>query len=152
MFPGSRPSGALPDQVRGGIARGYSRDGPAPSHAARRDDERTRGDEGAVLDAITDEEAEAAARRDPDNPPLTDEAWEAGLRREAERDRYGVARLRRRLRISQVAFAERYRIPLSTLRQWEQGVREPDGAARLLLRVIEAHPDLVAAVAAREAA
>ena len=31
------------------------------------------GDEGAVLDAITDEEAEAAARRDPDNPPLTDE-------------------------------------------------------------------------------
>jgi len=106
------------------------------------------GDEGAVLDAITDEEAEAAARRDPDNPPLADEAWEAGLHREAERDRYGVARLR----ISQVAFAERYRIPLSTLRQWEQGVREPDGAARLLLRVIEAHPDLVAAVAAREAA
>ena len=48
--------------------------------------------------------------------------------------------------------ADRYRIPLSTLRQWEQGVREPDGAARLLLRVIEAHPDLVAAVAAREAA
>src|SRR3954454_10011718 len=115
-------------------------------------------DEGAVLDAITDEEAEAAARRDPDNPPLDDEAWEAGLRaeagrgREAERDRYGVARLRRRLRISQVAFAERYRIPLSTLRQWEQGVREPDGAARLLLRVVEAPPDLVAAVAAREAA
>ncbi len=88
------------------------------------------GDEGAVLDAITDEEAEAAARRDPDNPPLADEAWEAGLHREAERDRYGVARLRRRLRISQVAFAERYRIPLSTLRQWEQSVREPDGAAR----------------------
>ena len=57
------------------------------------------GDEGVVLDAITDEEAEAAARRDPDNPPLADEAWEAGLRREAERDRYGVARLRRRLRI-----------------------------------------------------
>ena len=67
------------------------------------------GDEGAVLDAITDEEAEAAAWRDADNPPLTDEAWEAGLRREAERDRYGVARLR----ISQVAFAERYRIPLT---------------------------------------
>jgi putative transcriptional regulator len=110
------------------------------------------GDEAAALDAITGEEAEAAARRDPDNPPVADEEWEAGLRREAERDRYGVARLRRRLRISQVAFAERYRIPLSTLRQWEQGVREPDGAARLLLRVIEAHPDLVAAVAAREVA
>ena len=67
------------------------------------------GDEGAVLDAITDEEAEAAARRDPDNPPLADEAWEAGLRREAERDRYGVARLRRRLRISR-----RSRSPIAT--------------------------------------
>ncbi len=107
------------------------------------------GDEAIALDAITDEEA---ARRDPDNPPITGEGWAAGLRREAERDRYGVARLRRRLRISQVAFAERYRIPLSTLRQWEQGTREPDGAARLLQRVIEEHPDLVAAVAAKRAA
>jgi putative transcriptional regulator len=109
-------------------------------------------DEAAALDAITDEEAEAAARRDPDNPPITAEEWTAGLRREAERDRYGVARLRRRMRVSQIAFAERYRIPLSTLRQWEQGTREPDGAAKLLLRVIEEHPDLVAAVAARKAA
>lgn len=104
-------------------------------------------DDAAVLDAITDEKAEAAARRDPDSPELTDEEWAAFLRREAERDRHGVARLRRRLRISQVAFAERYGIPLSTLRQWEQGAREPDGTAKLLLRVIEAHPDLVAAVA-----
>ena len=110
----------------------------------------TLSDEAAALDAITDEEA--AARRDPDNPELTDEEWAAGLRREAERDRHGVARLRRRLRVSQVAFAERYRIPLSTLRQWEQGAREPDGAASLLLQVIEAHPELVAAVAARRAA
>lgn len=109
-------------------------------------------DEARALDALTDEAVEAAARRDPDNPPITDEAWDAALRLEAERDRYGVARLRRRLRVSQVAFAERYHIPLSTLRQWEQGVREPDGSARLLLQVIEAHPDLVAAVAATRAA
>ena len=101
-------------------------------------------DEAAALDAVTDEEAEAAARRDPDNPEMTDEEWAAGLRREAERDRHGVARLR----VSQVAFAERYRIPLSTLRQWEQGVREPEAASRLLLKVIAAHPQLVAEIAA----
>lgn len=40
-------------------------------------------DDVAVLDAITDEEAEAAAQRDPDSPELTeDEEWSAGLRRE----------------------------------------------------------------------
>jgi putative transcriptional regulator len=104
------------------------------------------------LDLLTEAEVEAAATRDRDNPPIGVREWATGLAGEAERDRYGVARLRRRLRVSQVAFAERYCIPLSTLRQWEQGVREPDGAARLLLQVIEAHPDLVAAVAARRAA
>ena len=67
----------------------------------------------------------ATARKDPDNAPITVEEWEAGLRRQAER----------------------YRIPLSTLRQWEQGTREPDGAARLLLELTEQRPDLVAAVA-----
>ena len=60
----------------------------------------TLSDEAAALDALADEEAEAAARRDRGNPEVTDEAWAASLRREAERDRHGVARLRRRLRVS----------------------------------------------------
>jgi putative transcriptional regulator len=70
--------------------------------------------------------------------------------REDARDRYGVARLRRRLGLglAQVQFAGRYRIPLSTLRQWEQGVGEPDAASKLLLAVIAAEPELVARVAA----
>src|SRR4051794_39032761 len=90
-------------------------EGEAPGETVARGGTMTgrEGDEAAALDAISDEEAEAAARRDPDNPPITDEEWAAGLRREAKRDCYGVARLRRRLRISQVAFAERYRIPFS---------------------------------------
>ena len=41
------------------------------------------GDEGVVLDAITDEEAEAAARRDPDTPPLADHLVAAVAAREA---------------------------------------------------------------------
>jgi len=38
---------------------------------------------------------------------------------------------------SQSRFAERFRIPLGTLRDWEQGRREPDAAALAYLRVIE---------------
>jgi putative transcriptional regulator len=70
--------------------------------------------------------------------------------REDARDRYRVARLRRRLGLGlgQVQFASRYRIPLSTLRQWEQGVVEPDAASKLLLAVIAAEPELIARVAA----
>ena len=55
-----------------------------------------------------------------------------------ERDRFGVFALRRRLHISQVVFASRYRVPLSTLRRWEEGIREPDAAAKRLLTSIAA--------------
>lgn len=42
--------------------------------------------------------------------------------------------------LSQAAFAEAYRLDLATIRGWEQGRREPDRAARVLLKMIEAHP------------
>ena len=109
-------------------------------------------DEAAALAAMTDEEAVAGARNDPDNPEITDEEWAAALAREAERDIYGVARLRRRLRISQFAFAERYGLPIGTLRQWEQGIREPDAAAKGFLAVIEADPEFAAEAIRRRAA
>ena len=100
----------------------------------------------------SDEAIAAAVAGDPDAAPVrSEEELTAMLEREAARDAYGVARLRRRLGISQVQFASRYRIPLSTLRQWEQGTREPDAATRLLLAVISEEPGLVARVAGRAA-
>ena len=100
----------------------------------------------------TDESIAAAVASDPDAAPIRAEGEiEALLAREVARDRHGVARLRRRLKLSQVQFADRYRIPLSTLRQWEQGSREPDAATRLLLAVIAEEPALVARVARRAA-
>lgn len=39
--------------------------------------------------------------------------------------------------------AERYRIPLGTLRDWKQGRREPDAAALAYQRVIEREPKAV---------
>jgi putative transcriptional regulator len=107
--------------------------------ASRRIDE-----ERAAVDARTEEELEAAARKDPDNPPIDPAEFYAALAREDARDVYGVARLRRKLGMAQIVFSARYGIPLQTLRQWERGLREPDTAAKSLLAVIEAFPEQAA--------
>ncbi|KZD06769.1 helix-turn-helix domain-containing protein [Oceanibaculum pacificum] len=54
-----------------------------------------------------------------------------------------IPALRRREGLSQEQFARRYGFALSALRDWEQGRRQPDRAARLLLRVIEREPEAV---------
>jgi putative transcriptional regulator len=100
------------------------------------------------LEALTEEEIAAAVADDPDAAPTLKEGeLKAFLAREAARDRYGVARLRRRLGMAQVVFANRYCIPLNTLRNWEQGVCEPDRAAKVLLATIATDPALVARAA-----
>jgi len=45
--------------------------------------------------------------------------------------------------MTQDQFAARFHVPLGTVRDWEQGVRQPDTAARTLLRVIDKDPDAV---------
>ena len=55
-----------------------------------------------------------------------------------------VRTIRRVLGLSQEEFAARFHIPLGTLRDWEQGRREPDAAARAYLRVIGRNPTAVA--------
>jgi putative transcriptional regulator len=51
--------------------------------------------------------------------------------------------IRRALRLTQEEFASRYRIPLGTLRDWEQGRTEPDQAASAYLQVIAREPEAV---------
>ena len=65
-----------------------------------------------------------------------------------KRDTVDVAQIRRRLVLSQGGFAERYGLSLPTLRNWEQGARLPDAAARAYLTVIARDPDRVAAIIA----
>lgn len=60
--------------------------------------------------------------------------------------RVDVAAIRKAQHLSQAGFAQRYGLPVSTIRDWEQGRRRPDRAAYLLLRLIEAEPDVVARV------
>ena len=59
-----------------------------------------------------------------------------------------VKAIRRSLRMSQHRFAAAYRIPLPTLKNWEQGRRRPTGAARVLLKVAALHPKIVLEAAA----
>ena len=54
-----------------------------------------------------------------------------------------VSAVRRRLRLSQGVFAALFGIPLATVKDWEQGRRQPDAPARAYLRVIAQDPDAV---------
>lgn len=54
-----------------------------------------------------------------------------------------VAAIRKRQRLTQAAFAARYRIPVATVRDWEQKRRTPDGATASFLRVIDREPEAV---------
>jgi putative transcriptional regulator len=55
----------------------------------------------------------------------------------AMRDAAAYARrVRRKVGLSQVAFARRIGVPVDTVRNWEQGKRAPQGPARALLRII----------------
>jgi len=54
-----------------------------------------------------------------------------------------VARLRRRLGLSQAAFARAFGLDVTALHAWEQGRRRPDRAARILLAVIAREPQAV---------
>ena len=51
-----------------------------------------------------------------------------------------IKELRSRTKLSQPDFASLLGVELSTLRNWEQGRREPTGPARQLLRAIEKDP------------
>ena len=51
--------------------------------------------------------------------------------------------IRARLQLTQEQFAEKFQVPLGTLRDWEQGVSVPDSAAKNYLRVIAKNPQAV---------
>ncbi|ANF58161.1 helix-turn-helix domain-containing protein [Halotalea alkalilenta] len=52
-----------------------------------------------------------------------------------------AAHARQRVGASQSEFAKLIGVSVRTLQEWEQGRREPTGAARTLLRVAEQHPE-----------
>jgi putative transcriptional regulator len=87
------------------------------------------------FDTMTETQRHRAALDDPDAQPLT-KADFARMKRTPQ-----VKIIRRALGLSQEDFAARYRIPIGTLRDWEQGRAAPDQAARAYLTVIARDPD-----------
>ena len=92
----------------------------------------------ATVDALTDAQLHAAALADPDAQPLS----------VGDPDRLrklvNVKKLRERLGQTQEAFALTYRIPLGTLRDWEQRRKRPDAPAQAYLMIIAQDPERVA--------
>lgn len=60
-----------------------------------------------------------------------------------------VAALRAHFKLSQAKFAALLGISVDTLQNWEQGRRQPEGPAKVLLRVAAAHPDALLSVTKR---
>jgi putative transcriptional regulator len=54
-----------------------------------------------------------------------------------------VAQTRISAQLSQPQFATLMGVSLRTLQEWEQGRRNPSGAAKTLLRVAEKHPEIL---------
>ena len=59
-----------------------------------------------------------------------------------------VVRARLSTGFSQSQFAELLGVSLRTLQDWEQGRREPSGAAKTLIRVAQRHPEILQELAA----
>src|SRR5260370_37705504 len=81
---------------------------------------------------MTEEEIERNALDDPDSIVPFDEAGEPQL----VLPMLDVAALRRRLKLSQAEFANRFGFSVATVRNWEQGRGLADGPARVLLAAV----------------
>ena len=87
--------------------------------------------------ALSDEEIEAAALSDPDNPPLTEEELARMMRVP------NVREIREKLGLSLEAFAERFALNPWQVKRWEAREEHTSWEANLYLRVIDTHPEAV---------
>lgn len=85
-----------------------------------------------VIDATTEADIRRHTREDGGDP-------------DAETDAYVLARapaeIRRKLGVTQQRFADVLGVPVTTYRNWEQGRKVPDPAARSLLTIFDREPE-----------
>ncbi len=99
------------------------------------------------LDATTEEEIERQAIED-GHPTLTTRDLKKA-RLVMPPGSVNVREIRRRLRLSQRAFAAKFGFSPRTVQEWEQGRAQPDRPARLLLAMIARAPKTVERVLRR---
>lgn len=61
---------------------------------------------------------------------------------------YSIVRAREKAGLTQAQFAALLGVSTRTLQDWEQGRREPSGAAKTLIKVAELHPQVLRKIAA----
>ncbi len=66
-----------------------------------------------------------------------------GLRGRVYQPESGIAETRQDAGLSQASFAALLGVSIRTLQDWEQGRREPSGAAKTLIKVARLHPEIL---------
>ena len=93
---------------------------------------------------LTNKEIKEAAKSDPDAPLYSKEKLKSmGFKRVNPVHEVDVKFIRGKLNMSQEEFAQNFGFKKRTLEGWEQHRREPTGAAKLFLKVIEINPGAV---------
>jgi len=54
-----------------------------------------------------------------------------------------IRKIRDQIHLSQAVFAKLLNVSLSTIRQWEQGVKKPSGSTQVLLELLYKKPDVL---------
>jgi len=76
-----------------------------------------------------------------------DEIKAGGGKRYTMEPQTEAARARLKTGLSQTQFAELLGVSKRTLEQWEQGRREPSGAAKTLIKIAESRPEVLKEIA-----
>ena len=100
----------------------------------------------AKVHATTEADIARHAREDGTQPP-SDREWRKMVREGRVKlvppASVDVRVIRENLRLSQSEFAARFGFTAGAVRQWEQGRRQPQGPARVLLTIIAREPGAV---------
>jgi len=100
----------------------------------------------SVIDDLTDLDIARQVAASPDAPPMLGDTELTNLLATGRARiirRLDVRGVRTKTGLSQDQFAETFGVSVATLRNWEQGRRAPEGAARVLLTVIDRDPTAV---------
>lgn len=93
-----------------------------------------------MVQAVIDDDPEAEQVRD----SLTTSLQEVSRGKLGRVTYPAIASIREQAGLSQSQFAQRLGISVNTLQSWEQGQRQPSGAAATLMRLLNKRPELVA--------
>jgi putative transcriptional regulator len=104
---------------------------------------RTTPDKGVIQTLEDGREVDITPKRPLSAAPASDHQGMSPEELAKLKPRTNSGQVRRALGLTQEEFATRYRIPVGTLRDWEQGRTEPDAPARAYIEAISKNPEII---------